>query len=77
MLDMWRYNLGLSTQEPKFSIFNYTEKMEYWAFLWGTLVMGVSGFLRWFNNFTLRHFPKWASDAATAIHCYEASWLPL
>ena len=26
----------------------------------------------WFNNFTLRHFPKWISDAATAIHYYEA-----
>jgi len=72
MLDVWRYNLGLSTQEPQFSIFNYAEKMEYWAFLWGTLVMGVSGFLLWFNNFTLRHFPKWVSDAATAVHWYEA-----
>jgi hypothetical protein len=34
--------------------------------------MTVSGFLLWFNNFTLRYFPKWISDAATAIHYYEA-----
>ena len=72
MLDEWRYNLGLSTQEPKFSIFNYAEKMEDWAFLWGTLVLGASGFLLWFNNFTLRRFPKLVSDAATAMHWYEA-----
>jgi len=34
--------------------------------------MGVSGFLLWFNNFALRHFPKWITDVATAIHWYEA-----
>jgi formate dehydrogenase gamma subunit len=72
MLHVFRYNLGLTKQEPKFAKFNYAEKMEYWAFLWGTVVMGVSGFLLWFNNFTLRHFPKWVTDAATAVHWYEA-----
>jgi cytochrome b subunit of formate dehydrogenase len=66
------YNLGLSRQEPRFAKFNYSEKLEYWAFLWGTVVMAVSGFLLWFNNFVLRHFPKWVSDAATAVHWYEA-----
>ena len=72
MLDVLRYNLGLSNQEPKFSKFNYAEKMEYWAFIWGTMVMALSGFLLWFNNFALRHFPKWITDAATAVHWYEA-----
>ena len=72
MIDVFRYNLGLTKQEPKFAKFNYAEKMEYWAFLWGTLVMGLSGFLLWFNNFTLRYFPKWVTDAATAVHWYEA-----
>jgi len=72
IVDVFLYNLGLSEKEPKFSKFNYAEKMEYLAFMWGTVVMAVSGFLLWFNNFTLRHFPKWVSDAATAIHWYEA-----
>src|SRR5271157_5042978 len=72
MLDVFRYNLGLTKEEPKFAKFNYAEKMEYWAFLWGTVVMGLSGFLLWFNNFTLRYFPKWVTDAATAVHWYEA-----
>ena len=72
MLHVFRYNLGLTNEEPKFAKFNYAEKMEYWAFMWGTLVMGVSGFLLWFNNFTLTHFPKWVTDAATAVHWYEA-----
>jgi len=72
ILDVFPYNLGISEKEPKFAKFNYAEKMEYWAFMWGTLVMAVSGFLLWFNNFVLRHFPKWVTDAATAIHWYEA-----
>jgi formate dehydrogenase gamma subunit len=72
MLQVFRYNLGLTNQEPQFAKFNYAEKMEYWAFMWGTMVMALSGFLLWFNNFTLRHFPKWITDAATAVHWYEA-----
>jgi cytochrome b subunit of formate dehydrogenase len=72
MLQVFRYNLGLTTREPQFAKFHYAEKMEYWAFLWGTTVMALSGFLLWFNNFTLRHFPKWITDAATAVHWYEA-----
>jgi len=72
MLDVFRYNLGLTKQEPRFTKFNYAEKMEYWAFIWGTMVMALSGFLLWFNNFALRHFPKWITDAATAVHWYEA-----
>jgi cytochrome b subunit of formate dehydrogenase len=72
LVQVFAYNLGLSKVEPRFAKFNYAEKMEYWAFMWGTVVMTVSGFLLWFNNFTLRYFPKWISDAATAIHYYEA-----
>ena len=72
LIQVITYNLGLTKNEPQFKKFNYAEKMEYWAFMWGTVVMTVSGFLLWFNNFTLRHFPKWISDAATAIHFYEA-----
>jgi cytochrome b subunit of formate dehydrogenase len=69
---VFSYNLGRTDLEPQFKKFNYAEKMEYWAFMWGTVVMTVTGFLLWFNNFTLRHFPKWVSDAATAVHFYEA-----
>ncbi len=72
LVQVFAYNLGLTKTEPTFAKFNYAEKMEYWAFMWGTVVMTVSGFLLWFNDFTLRHFPKWVSDVATAVHYYEA-----
>jgi formate dehydrogenase gamma subunit len=72
LVQVFAYNLGLTKTEPTFKKFNYAEKMEYLAFMWGTAVMTVSGLLLWFNNFSLRHFPKWVTDAATAIHYYEA-----
>jgi cytochrome b subunit of formate dehydrogenase len=71
--DTLLYNLGLLEQRPVFSgSATYVEKIEYWAFVWGTCVMSATGFLLWFNSFALRHFPKWVMDASTALHYYEA-----
>ena len=72
LVQVFSHNLGLTKVEPRFAKFNYAEKVEYWAFMWGTVVMTISGFLLWFNNFTLHYFPKWVSDVATAVHYYEA-----
>jgi cytochrome b subunit of formate dehydrogenase len=70
--DMLAYNLGFSHESPHFGEFSYVQKTEYLAYMWGALVMAFTGFLLWFNSFTLRHFPKWVLDAATALHFYEA-----
>jgi cytochrome b subunit of formate dehydrogenase len=72
LIGMIRYNLGRSPRRPTFSMFNYAEKAEYWAFMWGTVVMAVTGFVLWFNNLSLAYLPKWVSDAATTIHFWEA-----
>jgi hypothetical protein len=50
----------------------YIEKSEYLFFWWGTLVMTLTGFLLWFESFTLSTLPSWVPAAATAIHFYEA-----
>jgi len=67
-----RYNLGLTDKRPTFGMFGYAEKMEYWAFMWGTVVMAVTGLLLWAQNLSLKYFPIWVMDAATAAHWYEA-----
>jgi cytochrome b subunit of formate dehydrogenase len=64
--------LGRRAQRPGLGVVNYAEKMEYWAFFWGTLVMAVSGFVLWFESWSLRLLPTWVLDAATAVHWYEA-----
>ena len=70
--NMLRYNLGLIDMRPTFGMFGYAEKMEYWAFMWGTVVMAVTGMLLWFKDLSLRFFPVWVMDASTAAHWYEA-----
>lgn len=72
LFNMFRYNLGFIDQRPTFGMFGYMEKIEYWAFMWGTVVMAVTGLLLWGENWSMRHLPKWVLDAATAAHWYEA-----
>ena len=52
--------------------FNYAEKAEYLAFMWGSVVMTVTGFALWFANLTLEYLPGWVPDVVTAVHFYEA-----
>jgi cytochrome b subunit of formate dehydrogenase len=66
------YNLGLTRRKPRLPSHSYIEKMEYWAVLWGGVVMALTGFILWFNNWSLAWLPLWAIDAATAVHLYEA-----
>ena len=40
--------------------------------MWGTFLMADTGFMLWFEDLSLRYFPKWVSDVATAAHYYEA-----
>jgi len=68
------YLLGLRRHPPAFDRFSYIEKAEYWALVWGTVVMTATGFLLWFENQSLQWLPKWALDLATLVHYYEA-WL--
>ncbi|MGA8161867.1 MAG: cytochrome c3 family protein, partial [Acidobacteriaceae bacterium] len=68
------YNLGRRDQLPRYRRFNYAEKAEYWALVWGTAVMAITGVLLWLNDWILAHLPHPASILAisTAIHFYEA-----
>jgi len=66
------YNLGLISVRPKYDRFNYAEKMEYFALLWGAVVMILTGFLLWFEARFIHVFPIWVVNAANLIHLMEA-----
>jgi formate dehydrogenase gamma subunit len=68
------HNLGRSGPAPRYARFNYAEKAEYWALVWGTMVMAITGIALWFNDWILAHLPHPAAILAisTAIHFYEA-----
>ncbi len=72
LLGVLRFNAGWSKERPRLGALTYVEKVEYWAFVWGSVVMAASGFLLWFNTWALRHVPTWVLDVATAVHWYEA-----
>jgi cytochrome b subunit of formate dehydrogenase len=82
MLPKWRdvpdtikgtgYNIGLINERPQLPGHSYIEKMEYWAVVWGSIVMIVTGGLLWANNWSLQFLPKYILDLATAVHWYEA-----
>lgn len=67
-----RYLLGLSPERARFGRFGYGEKAEYWAVIWGTLVMGLTGLMIWFKMEVTRFLPRWVVDVATTVHYYEA-----
>jgi formate dehydrogenase gamma subunit len=71
---MIRYNLGRSDFHPEMGRFTYIEKAEYWALVWGTVVMGITGLFLWFDNVAVRFFHKGLLDVLLVIHYYEA-WL--
>ncbi|PWU06855.1 MAG: hypothetical protein C5B51_11540 [Terriglobia bacterium] len=66
------YNMGLGSEAPGRSPHSYIGKAEYWALVWGTVVMAATGLLLWANNLALQLFPKIWLDVATSIHFYEA-----
>lgn len=66
------HSLGLGPEAPVRSPYSYVEKAEYWALIWGTVVMAATGLLLWANNIALKLFPKIWLDVATLIHFYEA-----
>jgi formate dehydrogenase gamma subunit len=68
------YYIGLRQSPPRADHFNYMEKLEYYALVWGTIVMGLTGLMLWFEEVTLALFPRWVIDLVTVIHLYEA-WL--
>lgn len=67
-----KYNLGLSATKPAFGRFSYIEKAEYWALVWGTLLMGLTGAILWFDNTSMGLVTKLGFDVSRTVHFYEA-----
>ncbi|MEJ2690658.1 MAG: cytochrome b/b6 domain-containing protein [Deltaproteobacteria bacterium] len=66
------YYLGRRRDRPPFGMFDYTQKVEYWALIWGTVVMGVTGFVLWFPTLATSWLPAWVVRVCETVHFYEA-----
>jgi formate dehydrogenase gamma subunit len=73
--DAWQalmYNIGRSKTPPQMGRYTFEEKMEYWAFVWGAIIMGLTGFIMWNPITTTRILPGEVIPAAKAAHGGEA-----
>ncbi len=66
------HNLGLRRERPPARRWNYAEKAEYWALVWGSVVMIITGIMLVFSEALVRMWPKVVQDLARVIHFYEA-----
>ena len=53
---------------PTYGWYNYAEKAEYWALVWGTVIMALTGLILWLEELS----PKIVIDVSAAVHRYEA-----
>jgi cytochrome b subunit of formate dehydrogenase len=65
-------HLAFGKPKARFGRFGYPEKIEYWAVVWGSVVMGVTGLAIWFKIDVTRGLPRWIVEVAITIHYYEA-----
>jgi formate dehydrogenase gamma subunit len=66
------FHLGLRTERPAFGSYDYTQKAEYWALVWGTWIMALTGFVLWIPTIATSWLPAWTVRVAEVIHFYEA-----
>ncbi len=66
------YNVGFAKTYPQMGRYTFEEKMEYWAFVWGSVVMIMTGFLMWNPITATQYLPGEFVPAAKAAHGGEA-----
>jgi cytochrome b subunit of formate dehydrogenase len=66
----WFFGRG---PRPRFEHFTYWEKFDYWAVLWGTVLMGAAGLVLWFPAAASQVLPGWMFNVALFVHGAEAT----
>jgi formate dehydrogenase gamma subunit len=66
------HNLGIRKEAPRMPKFNFGEKFEYWAVVWGTAVMALTGLILWNPISAAAILPGEYIPAAKAAHGGEA-----
>lgn len=73
--DAWTafiYNVGLGKSRPQMGRYTFEEKAEYWALVWGILIMAITGFMMWNPLATVKLLPGVVIPAAKTAHGAEA-----
>ncbi len=71
-LQAFLYNLGFGKSRPQLGRYTFEEKAEYWALIWGTVIMAITGFMMWNPIATTKFFSGEFIPAAKAAHGGQA-----
>ncbi|MEJ2246030.1 MAG: hypothetical protein P8Y80_08160 [Acidobacteriota bacterium] len=66
------YSLFLRKEPPRMPRYTFAEKLEYWALIWGGIIMIATGFMLWNPLITTQFLPGQFIPAAKAAHGGEA-----
>lgn len=66
------YYIGRRTKKAFYDRYTYAEKAEYFAVVWGTIIMAITGFMLWNPIATTEFLPGEYIPAAKAAHGGEA-----
>lgn len=66
------FNLGFRQEHPHMPRYNFGEKVEYLAVVWGTVIMVITGFMMWNPIAVSSVLPGEFIPAARAAHAAEA-----
>jgi formate dehydrogenase subunit gamma len=69
---MLRWLLFIDRKKPSFGKFTFEQKFTYWFFIFGTVIMILSGLLIWFPVLFTRVLPGGIIPAAKLAHSAEA-----
>jgi formate dehydrogenase gamma subunit len=67
-----RHYLNRGQEKTRQGMYGYVEKAEFWALLWGSMVMIVTGLVLWFPKMLPESWPAWLIDVARLVHFLEA-----
>jgi formate dehydrogenase gamma subunit len=70
-LQSLRYNIGAAAEYPRFGKYGYKEKFQYWGAAAGTVLVSITGFMLWAEEFSMRFLPKFVLDLTMVIHGYQ------
>ncbi|MCZ7551188.1 MAG: hypothetical protein M5U05_01175 [Anaerolineales bacterium] len=72
LFDDLAYYFGFRKTRAYYGRYNYAEKVEYFAVVWGTIIMAITGFMMWNPLTTTQFLPGEVIPAAKAAHGAEA-----
>jgi formate dehydrogenase gamma subunit len=70
--DTVKYFIGRRKHPAQQGRYTFEEKVEYWAVVWGTIIMGLTGFFMWNPILITKFLPGEAIPAAKYAHSMEA-----